>query len=74
MIDYAVTFQNVSGTGSRKVFKGPTTELGRGDTTALRRKISLRQMSTRRILPGPHVVEVQVNGVVHAAASFDVVE
>lgn len=74
MIDYAVTYQNVSGTGSRKVFKASTAELAPGESVSLRRKISLQQMSTRRVLPGPHVVEVQVNGVVHASVGFDVVE
>ena len=74
MIDYAVTFQNVSGTGSRKVFKGKVEELAPGDSVSLRRKISLVQMTTRRIVPGPHVVEAQVNGVVLASAGFDVVE
>jgi 3-methyladenine DNA glycosylase AlkC len=74
MVDYAVVFQNVSGSGSRKVFKGVTAELGSGDEISLRRKISLQQMSTRRILPGKHVVEAQVNGVVLATVDFDVVE
>ena len=74
MIDYAVTYQNLSGTGSRKVFKGVVDELEPGQSTSLRRKVSLEPMSTRRILVGPHVVEAQVNGVVHAAVEFDVVE
>ena len=74
MIDYAVVFQNVSGTGSRKVFKGVVVDLAAGEAVTLKRKISLKQMSTRRIVPGPHRVEVQVNGVVRAVAAFDVVE
>ena len=74
MVDYAVTYQNVSGTGSRKVFKGVVVDLAAGEAVMLKRKISLKQMSTRRIVQGPHTVEVQVNGVVHAAAAFDVVE
>ncbi len=72
LIDYAVVFQNVSGTGSRKVFKGKVVRLDAGESVAMRRKISLRQMTTRRIVPGPHVVEVQVNGVVLASVGFDV--
>ncbi len=73
MIDYAVVFQNVSGTGSRKVFKGKVEELGAGESITLRRKVSLKQMTTRRIVPGPHVIEAQVNGVVRATVGFDVV-
>ena len=74
MIDYAVRYQNVSGTGSRKVFKGKVEELAAGASITLKRKISLQQMTTRRIVPGPHVVEAQLNGVVRAEAAFDVVE
>lgn len=74
MIDYAVVYQTASGTGSRKVFKGKVEELGAGASVELRRKVSLRQMTTRRICPGPHLAEAQVNGVVRAAAEFDVVE
>ncbi len=74
MVDYAVHYQNVSGTGSRKVFKGIVEELAPGVSITLKRKISLKQMTTRRIVPGPHVVEAQVNGVVRAEVGFDVVE
>jgi 3-methyladenine DNA glycosylase AlkC len=74
MVDYAVVFQNRSGTGSRKVFKGRVEELDAGGSLELRRKVSLRPMSTREIFPGRHIVEVQVNGVVRATAAFDVVE
>ncbi len=74
MIDYAVTYQNVSGTGSRKVFKGVVVALAASEAATLKRKINLKQMATRRIVPGPHTVEAQVNGAVRAAAEFDVVE
>ena len=74
LIDYAVTFQNASGTGSRKVFKGKAVELEPGEGVTLRRKINLSPMTTRRIFPGPHEVEIQVNGAIRATAQFDVVE
>lgn len=74
MVDYAVVFQNASGTGSRKVYKGVVIDLNGVDTFVLRRKISLAQRTTRRVIAGPHSVEVQVNGVVRAAVPFDVVE
>ena len=74
MIDYSVEFQNVSGTGSRKVFKGTVVELAGGDHTAMRRKISLKPMSTRAILPGPHAVEIQVNGRVLERLDFAVTD
>lgn len=74
LIDYAVTYQNASRTGSRKVFKGKVVELDPGEGVVLRRKISLSPMTTRRIFPGPHEVEIQVNGATRATAQFDVVE
>ena len=74
MVDYAVTYQNASGTGSRKVFKGKVAELDRGESLVMKRKVSLQPMTTRRIFPGPHEVEIQVNGVVLGKAQFDVVE
>ena len=73
MIDYAVTFQNKSGSGSRKVFKGKVDELAPAGSLGLHRKLSLQHMSTREVYPGAHVVEVQVNGVVRAVATFDVI-
>jgi 3-methyladenine DNA glycosylase AlkC len=72
MIDYAVEFQNKSGQGSRKVFKGKVVELASGETMHLGRKISLQPLSTRAILPGSHAVEVQVNGRVLHRVEFEV--
>lgn len=74
MIDYAVEYQSASGTGSRKVFKGKVVELAGGASVIVRRKISLKQMTTRRIFPGGHVVEIQVNGNVLGVGQFEVVE
>jgi 3-methyladenine DNA glycosylase AlkC len=74
MVDYAVNFQNASGTGSRKVYKGVVVELDGNQTFTLRRKISLAQRTTRRIISGPHSVEIQVNGAVLVVVPFDVVE
>ena len=72
MTDYAVIFQNASGTGSRKVFKGKVTELPPGEHLAIRRKIGLQPLSTRAIFPGTHTVEVQVNGRVLDRIDFEV--
>jgi 3-methyladenine DNA glycosylase AlkC len=74
MVDYAVVFQSASGNGSRKVFKGKIADVAPGETMALRRKISVSPMSTRKIFPGPHEVEIQVNGAILGTARFDVVE
>jgi hypothetical protein len=70
MIDYAVEFQNRSGRGTRKVFRGKVVELDTGESAGLRRKISLAPLSTREILPGAHAVEVQVNGRLFGRVEF----
>lgn len=74
MIDYAVVFQNASGAGSRKVFKGKVTELDPAAHIEMRRKINLTPLSTRAIFPGLHTVEIQVNGRVLDRADFLVLE
>lgn len=74
MIDYAVEFQNRSGKGSRKVFRGKVIELRSGDSVVFRRKINLVPLSTRDILPGPHAAEVQVNGRAFGRVEFEVTD
>jgi 3-methyladenine DNA glycosylase AlkC len=74
MVDYAVNFQTASATSSRKVYKGVVVDLSGGEAFVLKRKISLAQRTTRRVIAGPHLVEVQVNGVVVVGVPFDVVD
>ena len=74
MIDYAVEFQNASGKGSRKVFKGKVVEVAPGETVEMRRKVSLQPLSTRAIFSGTHGVEVQVNGRLVERIEFEVIE
>ena len=62
MIDLVVFFQKARGALSPKVFKVKTAELEPGATIAVSRKLSFQNLSTRTIYPGPHAVEVQVNG------------
>lgn len=73
MVDYAITYQNYSQTGSRKVFKGTTAERGRGEPLEMHRRISLASRSTRTIYPGRHRVEVLVNGSSAGTVEFEVV-
>lgn len=74
IVDYAVNFRNASGTGSRKVYKGVVVDLSGSEAFTMSRKISLAQRTTRRVIAGPHSVEIQVNGAVLATVPFDVVE
>lgn len=72
MIDLAVFFQKANGSLSPKVFKLRTAELAPGESIEISRKITFQQLSTRRVYPGPHAVEVQVNGAVRARLHFAV--
>ena len=74
MIDYVVEFQNRSGKGTRKVFRGKVVELAAGASVDFRRKINLVPLSTRKVLPGAHTIEVQVNGRSFGRVEFQVTD
>jgi len=70
VVDLRVHFVKARGTSSPKVFKVRTLELAGGERVAVRKRISLRQHSTRTHHPGLHRVEVMVNGAVAATTAF----
>jgi 3-methyladenine DNA glycosylase AlkC len=70
-VDLVVHFVKPSGRTGRKVFRVGRPTLV--DTVTLKKRVSLRQHSTRTHVPGWHAVEVQVNGVVFAVGGFEVV-
>jgi 3-methyladenine DNA glycosylase AlkC len=74
MVDLAVLFLKSNGSLSPKVFKLKTVALEPGETIEISRKITFQQLSTRRVYPGAHAVEVQVNGAVRARLNFDVLD
>jgi len=73
MVDAVVFFRKARGHASPKVLKLRTAQLAAGDSMGIRRKISLAPMSTRRIYPGTHAVEVQINGSRFERREFEVV-
>ena len=73
VIDGVVHFARPTGVGT-KVFKWKTAELEPGASLAVKRSVSLQQMSTRRVHPGTHAVEIQVNGTRLGRVEFEVVE
>ena len=74
LVDLAVLFLKSNGSLSPKVFKLKTVALEPGETIEISRKITFQQLSTRRVYPGTHAVEVQVNGTVRGRLNFDVLE
>jgi hypothetical protein len=72
IIDYLVQFAGARGTlERRKVFKLRELELGPGEQVELRWRHSFRQLTTRRHYPGPHRVELQVNGAVVGGVTLE---
>lgn len=71
LVDYAVHFVKANGTTRPKVFKLKRLGLRAGETVELRGRISFRPMTTRTPYPGPHRIELLLNGAVHPLASFD---
>lgn len=70
LVDLRVHFVKANGSTSPKVFKGAELQLEPGATGVVRKKISLKQHSTRRHYSGVHEVDVMINGQVEPVGSF----
>ena len=71
IVDYVVHHVRANGSRGPKVFKWTRVELCGGERRTLTKKHPVRPISTRSYYPGEHLVEVQVNGLVKAAAGFE---
>ncbi|MBA4265035.1 MAG: DNA alkylation repair protein, partial [Comamonadaceae bacterium] len=71
VIDYAVHHVRANGTLSPKVFKGWKLTLASGETRTLQKRHSLRPVTTRRLYPGLHQIDLLINGQVCASAEFE---
>lgn len=71
LVDLRVSYAGRGGAERPKVFKLATAELAAGGRLALRKGLSLRQMSTRTHHPGRHRVEALVNGQAVEVGAFD---
>lgn len=71
MIDYAVHHRKANGSLSPKVFKWKSSVLDAGARLTINRKHAVRPITTRKYYAGEHRLEVIVNGVSIAEASFD---
>ncbi|TXN28946.1 DNA alkylation repair protein [Lacisediminihabitans profunda] len=70
-IDYIVHHRKANGTQTGKTFKLTTATLAPGDRLDRTRSHSFRAITTRRYYPGPHAIELQVNGIVMGRAEFE---
>ena len=73
MIDFAVHFVKANGTTNAKVFKLKTIQLAAGTSLRLSKKLSLAAMTTRKLYPGKHRIEVLINGVATPLGAFTLV-
>ena len=73
LVDLRVTYAGARADAARvKVFKLDAGELGPGGARAFRKRLSLKQLSTRTHHPGRHRVEALVNGAAHEVGGFEV--
>jgi 3-methyladenine DNA glycosylase AlkC len=70
-IDYVVHHSKANGSQTSKTFKLTTTTLNPGERLDRTRQHSFRAITTRRYYPGPHAIELQVNGLVTGKADFE---
>jgi hypothetical protein len=75
IVDYVLHFHRPSGKPGRKVFKLKQTAIKAGVPAVLERKHPLKSNATTfRLHPGPHRVELQVNGQIIAEAAFELTQ
>ena len=70
-IDYVVHYQGVRGQKGGKVFKLTTCMLG-PEPKSITKRHTFKHVSIRTIHPGPHRIELQVNGTVIAQATVEI--
>ncbi len=73
VVDFAVFFVKANGRANAKVFKLKTIKLAVGEGVHLAKKISLAEMTTRKLYPGKHQVDIIINGVAEPLGSFQLV-
>jgi 3-methyladenine DNA glycosylase AlkC len=70
-VDYAVRYASARGADRLKVFKGGSFNLMPGEPLQLNFKRDFVPRTTRALYPGPHAVQVLVNGVVLGESGFE---
>ncbi len=74
LIDYVLSFQKANGTLAPKTFKMSKITIQPQETLALSKSHSVRLMTTRKLYPGTHVIELQINGKTFGRETFDLVK
>jgi 3-methyladenine DNA glycosylase AlkC len=74
VIDYRVHYVGANGVRRPKVFKLTRRQLVLGEPATVTRQHRFEHVSIRRIRPGRHTIDVQVNGHVLGAIDLDVID
>ena len=75
LVDYVLSFPSPSGKTRRKTFKLKQSKVQAGERLVLDKRHLLKgNAATFTLVAGRHHLEVQVNGVIRAQASFDVTD
>ncbi len=61
-VDYCVHFVRSGDKHTTKVFKWKTLALNPSETTVLRKTHRFAETTIRRLYPGPHAIDIQING------------
>ena len=72
LVDFRIHFVKANGTTRPKVFKGAILTLPPRQSSTVRKTVSFAQHSTRTHYPGPHRVELMLNGKTVVGQDFDV--
>lgn len=73
-IDYIVHHTKANGGVTGKTFKLTTKTIAPGEGVDVARQHSFRALTTRKYYPGPHSIELQINGVSYGLANFVLVD
>ena len=71
-IEYAIDYQTLSGKISRKVFKISELEIAARQSLVYDKNQRFQDFTTRKHFPGPHRLEILLNGQSTASADFEV--
>lgn len=74
VIDYRVHCGGARGLKAPRVFKLTRRRLERGQPVTISRRHAFEHVSIRRIHPGPHRIDIQVNGTVLGSIAVEVVD
>ncbi len=74
LVDYVLWFQSKSGRPSKKVYKLTTLQGRKDEMSVISGRVDLTQRTTRKIYPGVHKIDIQVNGDILYSSEFTVEE